>query len=138
MNNPHFFKAKAIRRDNGQWVYGYFVEYGSIIITTSMHGKVVPYVSELISHFVYPETVCYFTGILDKNAQEIWSNDTAQWDYDGRQYRVEYLNAEFRLRFGETNIKDLYFDEVDYGKEIQRTGNIFDNYKPENHENIHL
>lgn len=141
MSTPHFFKAKAIRRDNGQWVSGYFIGYNNTIVTTTHNGKVVPYVSSFVSYFVYPETVCYFTGLLDKNAREVYSKDTllaekvsyAHGRTDSFNATVEYESGSFILNV-ETNV---FMGKLDlrHFKNIILTGNIFDNYKPATLEN---
>lgn len=148
MSVPHFFKAKAIRRDNGQWVSGYFVKFGSVIITTSMNGKEVPYVSQLVSFRVYPETVCYFTGLLDKNARDVYNKDLFSYtahpgliypSFEGQiGYNVNYASFLFythpSIDDGSTINNIVFFAEFDEIKEdflshIEITGNIYDNYK---------
>lgn len=155
MSVPHFFKAKAIRRDNGQWVSGYFVGYNNTIVTTTHNGKVVPYVSSFVSYFVYPETVCYFSGLLDKNAREIYSRDLFQYtahpglvypSFKGQiGYNIHYASFLFMEHLWTTNSDTLVshpvffseFDEIkeDFLSHMEVTGNIYDNYKSTTLEN---
>ena len=61
---------KAIRKDNGKWVYGYFFKsWDNCYI---LHGTVngVPVMVEVI-----PETVCQWTGLLDKHGVKIFESD---------------------------------------------------------------
>jgi len=66
---PILFKAKCV--DNGEWVEGYYVKCGNgphEIFTGEYHANnEQPY----YMYEVDPETVCQFTGLLDKNGKKI-------------------------------------------------------------------
>lgn len=66
------FKAKRV--DNGEWVFGYFFKsWDNCYI---LHGTVngVPVMVEVI-----PETVCQWTGLLDKHGVKIFEGDIFQY-----------------------------------------------------------
>lgn len=81
---------KAIRKDNGKWVYGDLIhgvnhKAGKMYIlpilggVTSMSGC-----DPLDGHEVIPETVCQWTTLNDKNGKRLYKGDTFQYrKHDG-------------------------------------------------------
>lgn len=68
------FKAK--RKDNGEWVEGYYVydnvKNKAFICATRLLYEWLPKVMWIE---VDPNTICQFTGMTDKNGKRIWEND---------------------------------------------------------------
>lgn len=80
MNREILFKAK--RKDNGEWVEGYYhkvrhflgIKYFYYIIDVEQNN-----------YEIIPETVCQYTGLNDKNGKKIFTDDEftiLQYDYE--------------------------------------------------------
>ena len=142
MNREILFKAK--RKDNGEWVEGYYVYdyshdahyiFANIIVTPNgVHDKRESFSLEYYE--IDPETLCQYTGLTDKNGNKIWENDIVKCKkYIGGNfidYCIEVGYAEMKHGvFGLHRIKyDAYYRPFkdwleDYEYEV--IGNIFDN-----------
>lgn len=123
------FKAK--RKDNGEWVEGYYVydnvkNKAFICTTRLLYG----WLQKVMWIEVDSNTICQFTGMTDKNGVRIWENDVAWIVYDGKEhiYQIVWDNSE--LDFKATNGKENYGTNFEYllcCEEIEVIGNIFDN-----------
>lgn len=71
---PENIKFKAKRLDGKGWVCGYFYEENDntyIIENRQKESKL----NRNITYQVDPSTVCQFTGLKDKNGEEVWEHD---------------------------------------------------------------
>lgn len=139
MQDRYLFKAK--RKDNGEWVEGF---YFCMTHTDGRHTHhfIIPLGADLslgtpvekIQVEVDQSTICQCTGLKDKNGRVIWENDiVAYWD----SYSTESGLAEAdcigkvvwddeTISFQVTNRLSAESYEV-LGDECSVIGNVFDN-----------
>lgn len=124
------FKAK--RKDNGEWVEGYFVN-----LWMKHHNRYDPLITtDECSHNIDPETVGQYTGLIDRNNKKIFEDDIIKDHKNGNVGRVVFHNGSWMV-WG--NYLDTYEEflsnlcSVNYSKSFDRfvrgevIGNIHDN-----------
>lgn len=116
------FKAKRI--DNGEWVEGL------LTIMWGQHHIINPS-DENTAYPINTDTLCQYTGFLDKNGIKIWENDIL-CSHKNEKYIVKWRLGSFELhhRAVATPIyayagTDLFLNENTLNLEV--IGNIFDN-----------
>lgn len=113
------FKAK--RRDNHEWIVGYYCKYGD------NHCIIEPTEFGLAKGVgIIPETLCEFTGLYDKNGKRIWENDIVKTKF-GRLCKVVWLQTQCFVGWD--------FDVCDFGvNDFSKPPSSWDLYLPENLE----
>lgn len=128
MNREILFKAK--RKDNGEWVEGYYRR----IPCMGLHGHyIMPQnpKNRMEQYAIDPDTICQYTGLVDKNGKKIWENDIVR--------RTDlHVASEPSVGFIEYDLENTSFlihwtDKVEYSPtyhwkdRLEVIGNIFDN-----------
>lgn len=124
------FKAK--RKDNGEWVEGYYLNIakinhfictGKIKLDGALKGVIAPEM-----HEIDPDTLCQYTGLTDKNGKKIWENDICDtFENDSKEILRNVVKFEdgcfkvFKKHYLSMHL-DCY-EESD----LKVVGNIFDN-----------
>ena len=130
MNNRYICKAK--RKDNGEWVEGYYVCNGEHCYIFSGKLGIINKSFNWERYEVAPETVGQCTGLKDKNGKWIFEGDIVRTKHYGKIignrnvagydiFKVVYVYAMFR-----TENKNRAYNLVD-GGQYEVIGNIHDN-----------
>lgn len=131
------YLCKAKRTDNGEWVIGGLVRYG---FTGREKYYIVPsYASDLYALEIDPSTICWCTGLKDKNGKLIFENDIAR-DKHGNFYKAFWQDNYYQFSWICIKSDNKLFIEAKWNLwsiknfEIEVIGNIFDDKELEKGE----
>jgi len=124
------FKAK--RKDNGEWVEGYFVN-----LWMKHHNRYDPLITtDECSHNVILETVGQYTGLIDRNNKKIFEGDIIRDHKTGAVGYVVFHNGSWMVWGDDVDVYEEFLSNlcsVNYSKSFGRfvrgqvSGNIHDN-----------
>lgn len=133
MNREILFKAK--RKDNGEWVEGYYVKFKLEPNTNLSDVIFIPFKTDRNGEWgwikVDPDTLCQYTGLTDKNGQKIWENDILKAHLDEIYPEdityTKIIWSECRFCTKENHSSDVETLKKWDGEYFEVCGNIFDN-----------
>ena len=123
------FRAKRI--DNGEWVEGYYLK---TTLGKDIEPSDVIFIPFKINRSgqwgwikVLPETLCQFTGMVDKNGRRIWENDIIKHEISDTIGVVKWYQEDY---VGWC-VDDIVIDEQQFTDEMwnecEVIGNVFGN-----------
>ena len=139
------FKAK--RKDNGEWVEGYYIyhikrticPFGDsvkpedeqhVIMQDGFSDWNMP--RDTVVYEIDPDTLCQYTGLTDKNDKKIWENDICNRKEKYPEI-VTYNKGDWQLDYSYVFGKEMHTDACNLGfyvcerNCVEVIGNIFDN-----------
>jgi len=138
MSNEILYKAKRV--DNVEWVYGLPIYKNYIRVFTEHEyefedGRKTKY-DTTKDYQVDPKTMCEFTGLIDKNGNNIFENDIVEYEDCSASdyYREDIIMNRGVIEFEDgaffvTNRETVEMDDLVYNgvMECSVVGNTFDN-----------
>lgn len=139
------FKAK--RKDNGEWVEGYYIYHikrticplgdsvkpedeQHVIMRDGFSDWNMP--RNAVVYEINPDTICQYTGLTDKNGKRIWENDICDRKEKYPEI-VTYNKGDWQLDYSYALGKEKHFCACNLGfyacerKCVEVFGNVFDN-----------
>ena len=121
------FKAK--RKDNGEWVEGYFVKTKLGKDTSPSDVVFVPWKENRNEEWgwikVDPDTLCQYTGLTDKNDKKIWENDIVELPNEEGYFTCKWEEDAARFVMNGDGLTVDFDNYWSYQTEV--AGNIFEN-----------
>lgn len=146
------FKAK--RKDNGEWVEGYYCKINETAYCVEEDYKRFPvpthhYIlvetmtdwglpNRFLQFEIDPDTICQYTGLTDKKDKKIWESDIVTITLECDDYLipsetgiVEYSYGQYELKVKAPDGQEAYSNLINKLSEapfeIEKLGNVFDN-----------
>lgn len=108
---------------NSVWIYGFYLKRGTYG-DPGPQAHIFVYENGYEGYRVEAETIGQFTGLLDKEGQEIYEDDIISFD-DGKIGVVEFFRGCFVVHFGKNKaVRSLY--EINNWS-LKVLGNRFEN-----------
>ena len=121
------FKAK--RKDNGEWVEGYYRADPDLdthyICGWNYYASENGLEREPFEEEINPDTLCQYTGLTDKNGKRIWENDIVELPDENGYFKCEWKKDAARFVLNGDRFTVDFDDYWEY--EVEVIGNIFDN-----------
>lgn len=115
MKREILFRAKRV--DNGEWVYGDLLTEKPTLILCK---------ENCYEYKVHPETVCQFTGLLDKNGNKIFEGDKIIFGDEKIIQVVEWRNGQVMAKQVGTVGSYIGLGYCKWEEHAKITGNIHD------------
>ena len=127
MSNRYLYRAK--RKDNGEWVEGYYACYMNKYGPEYRENHTIRGGKNIL-YFVDPSTLCQCTGLNDMDGNLIWEKDVciingSGIDEEDGYFVLEWDDSTARFVF-EGDCCCVDFDNI-YENECEVIGNVFDN-----------
>lgn len=118
MNREILFRAKT--KATNEWTYGYFAKQYDVPQIYAGNGH----------ECIYEDTLCQYTGLVDKNGDKIFEDDILQVNYHGNEIgrvRIYYKYAMYlcSIIHGDIDFDTLGMLNANY--QIEVIGNVYDN-----------
>lgn len=113
MNREILFKAK--RKDNGEWVEGYYVYCRKRRYILQILNKEIGF-DERENEWIEidPGTICQYTGLTDERGQKIWENDICNRKEKYPEI-VTYNKGDWQLDYSYVFGKEMHTDACNLG-----------------------